>query len=168
MFIFLQRVFFFPLKARMKALLSTPKYWEMCQHEFTRPRNPHILSDVYDGTAWKSFMGECTYPNRRLGLLACGDGWPVFEANTLSLTPWMFQNLSLPPAARIKPKYILLYWLFDQGIKQEQQRKYFDFAASYELNDLYDNGIDGVKVKVFTATLDTKGREDVSGTCACQ
>ena len=135
----------------------------MCQHEFERPRNPEIISDVYDGTAWQEFMGPCTYPNDRLGLQGCGDGFPVFDSNTLSLTPWMYQNLSLPPAARAKPKYMLLFMLLEQSTKREQKRKYFDFAARYELNQLSSKGIDGVKIKIFSTSMDTKEREEISG-----
>jgi hypothetical protein len=135
----------------------------MCQHEFLRPSNPDLLTDVYDGTAWKEFMGTCKYPNDRLGLQGCGDGFPVFDANTLSLTPWVFMNLSLPPGARGKPKYMLLFMLLQHSIKQEQKRKYFDFAATFELNDLFSKGIDGVKIKLFAVSMDTKGREELSG-----
>ena len=135
----------------------------MCQHEFLRPSNPDLLTDVYDGTAWKEFMGPCKYPNDRLGLQGCCDGFPVFDANTLSLTPWVFVNLSLPPGARGKPKYMLLFMLLQHSIKQEQKRKYLDFAATFELNDLFSKGIDGVKIKLFAVSLDTKGREELSG-----
>ena len=50
----------------MKALLRTQQYWQMCQHEFFRPSNPNIITDVYDGSEWKQFMGAAQYPNRRL------------------------------------------------------------------------------------------------------
>lgn len=135
----------------------------MCQHEFLRPRNPDIIFDIYDGTAWQEFMGPCTYPNDRLGLQGCGDGFPVFASNTLSLTPWMFQNFSLPPGARAKPKYMILFMLLQQSIKQEQKRKYFEFATKHELNDLSSKGIDGIKIKIFATSMDTKGREEIAG-----
>ena len=44
------------------------------------------------------------------------------------------------------------------------QKKYFDFAASFELNDLCTIGINGIRVMVFGASLDTKEREEVTGT----
>lgn len=131
----------------MRALLSIEKYFKMCQHEHERPANPELITDVYDGTAWKEFMGECVYPNNRLGLLGCGDGIPAFAAGTLSLVPWMWMNMSLPPAARVKAKYMILFMLFQSSVKHEKQRKYFDFAAKYELNDLVTTGIDGVRSK---------------------
>ena len=163
-FPYLQKVFYFPLKPKLCALLRIKKYWNMCQHEFLRPRNPDILTDVYDGTAWAEFMGPCKYPNDRIGLQGCGDGIPAFTAQTLSLKPWILMNLSLPPGSRTKPKYMMLFMLLQQSIKQEQQRKYFDFAAKFELNELFTTGIDGIKIKVFATSMDTnKGREELSG-----
>ena len=50
-----------------------------------------------------------------------------------------------------------------ETIKAQEQQKYFDFATTYELNELHDSGIDGVKIKVFTTSMDTKGREELSG-----
>lgn len=147
----------------MRALLGTTKYLKMCQHEFERPKNPNLLTDIYDGTAWQEFMGECVYPNNRLGLVGCGDGIPAFAAGTLSLNPWMFQNASLPPAVRVKAKYMILFMLMQSSVKHEMQRKYFEFAAKYELNDLATNGINGIKIKIFTTTMDTKGREELAG-----
>ena len=162
--LFDQRVFYFPLKPRLEALMETKVYFNMCQHEFFRPKNKDILTDVYDSPAWKDFMGPCNYPNKRLGLLGCGDGFPAFDAGTLSLKPWMFKNMSLAPSARSKTKYMLLYMLFQDSIKAEQQRKYFEFAAHYELRGLFDEGIKGgIKVKVFSTAMDTKGREELSG-----
>ena len=46
-------------------------------------------------------------------------------------------------------------------------KKYYDFVADFELNDLAENGIDGVKVKVFSTSMDTKGREELMGMQAC-
>lgn len=109
-------------------------------------------------------MGPCKYPNDRIGLQGCGDGIPAFTAKfTLSLKPWFFMNLSLAPGSRTKPKYMLLFMLLQQSIKQEQQRKYFDFAAKFELNEMFTTGIDGIKIKVFSTSMDTKGREELSG-----
>ena len=161
--LFIQRVFYFPLKPKLSALLQIKKYYEMCQHEFTRPRNADLITDIYDGEAWKEFMGPCHNPNDRIGLVSCGDGIPAFAAGTHSLKPWMHKNMSLPPGVRSKIKYMLLWMLLHESIKPEGQRKYFDFAIDYELKDLYTRGIHGVKVKIFTLSMDTKGREEISG-----
>ena len=162
-----QKVYFFPLKPKLRALLSTKKYWKMCQHEFERPRNSNFITDVYDGTAWKQFMGPCNYPNDRLGFVMCIDGIPAFAAGTKSLIPWVWRNDSLPPTQRVQLKNIILYMLLDDSIKYEKQRKYFDFAVDYELHELYQDGLDGVRVKVFCSSLDIKGKEEMSGMFVC-
>ena len=69
----LQRVFYFPMKRRLEALLRVPSYSKMLQHEFSRPKNDHLMSDVYDSPAWKTFMGEAVFPNNRIGV--CCGGW---------------------------------------------------------------------------------------------
>ena len=42
-------------------------------------------------------------------------------------------------------------------------KKYFDWAAAYELNDLANIGVDGVKVKVFGTSMDSPGRAEMVG-----
>lgn len=151
------------MKPKLRALLGIKKYRDMCQHEYTRPKNKDLITDVYDGQAWSNFMGECKFPNDRIGLVSCGDGIPAFAAGTHSLKPWMHKNMSLPPGVRNKIKYMLLWMLMQEEIKAKGQRKYFDFAVEYELNELHFKGIDGIKVKIFTTSMDTKGREEISG-----
>ena len=113
-------------------------------------------------------MGPAVYPNNRMGFQVCMDGIPAFSfAKNLSLKPLEFVNLSLPPAVRNKIDYILLLMLVPDTLK-DGQKKYFDFAAKYELNDLYHNGCDGVKVKVFSSSMDTPGRAELLGMQACQ
>ena len=99
------------------------------------------------------------------GLLFCIDGIPAFSANTLSLKPGEFVNLSLPPAVRHKVENILLLMLLPASMKGDQAKKYYNFAATYELNDLFRTGVDGVKVKVFSTSMDTPGRSELLGTC---
>ena len=108
-------------------------------------------------------MGPCHYPNDRLGFVMCIDGIPAFAAGTKSLVPWVWRNDSLPPTQRVLLKNMILYMLLDDSIKHEKQRKYFDFAVDYELNELYNDGVDGVRVKVFCSSLDIKGKEEMSG-----
>ena len=42
----------------------------MLDHEFLRAADvsPDIMSDVYDSSEWKKFMGAVIYPNNRIGL----------------------------------------------------------------------------------------------------
>ena len=140
----------------------------MCQHEAMRPRNKKLLTDIYDGSAWKNYMGPAIYPNQRIGLIGCGDGIPAFDNGEHSLKPWMWKNLSLPPGVRSKLKNFLLWMLLDASIKAAGQRKYFEWSTSYEMEKLHREGIRDalvipMKVKIFTITMDTKGREEVSG-----
>ena len=144
-----QRVFYFPLKSKLEALLRVPVYRDMLEHEYSRPRHRHLISDVYDAPAWQNFLGPCVSPNNRIGLQFCVDGIPAFAANTLSLKPAEFVNLSLPPTERGKVENILLLMLLPSSMKGDQSKKYYDFASRYELQDLFDNG----KFLFFTIIL---------------
>ena len=96
------------------------------------------------------------------------DGIPAFSfAKNLSLKPLEFINLSLPPALRNKIDNILLLMLVPDTLKAGQ-KKYFDFAAKYELNDLFINGVEGVKVKIFSSSMDTPGRAELLNMQAVQ
>ena len=101
----------------------------------------------------------CSVP----GLQFCVDGIPAFSANTLSLKPAEFMNLSLPPTERHKVENMLLLMLLPSVMKGVDSKKYYDFAAKFELNELFHVGIDGVKVKVFSTSMDTPGRAELLG-----
>ena len=167
-----QRVFYFPLKTKLRALLTTKRYHDMCQHEYLRPANRYLMTDIYDAPIWRKFMGAATYPIKRIGLQFCVDGVPAFAAGTLSLKPAVFMNLSLPPAVRSKAKYMILFMLLPDSLKGESQKKYYDFAAEFELNQLFHTGIDVglpplIKVKVFSTSLDTRGKEEINAMQSC-
>lgn len=163
----MQRVFYFPIAPKLRSLLKTQEYFELIQHEFERPSNADYITDVYDTPAWKDFMGPVKYPNDRIGLQMCVDGIPAFAADTFSLKPLAFLNFSLSPCIRGKANFLLLMMLLPATLKQGQ-KKYYDFAATYELNRLSSEGIGGVKIKIFGTSLDTKGREELLGMQACQ
>ena len=136
----------------------------MIQHEFFRPTPANtIMADVYDSPEWKEFMGEATYPNTRMGFQFCIDGIPAFAEGSTSIKPGMLANLSVSPAERGKPENILLWLVIPASIKNPGAKKYFDFASSYELKELYDVGVDGVKVKIFGTSMDTPGRSELLG-----
>merc|ERR1712224_374006 len=134
--------------------LRTKQFRKLIQHEIERPCNPSILSDIYDSPAWKKFAGQAGSERiDRILLQFCIDGIPAFAAATL-----------------------------------KHCKKYYDFAATYELNELYEQGfclcvlshlvlhinvtintgVEGVKVRVFGTTMDTKGREELLGMQAIQ
>ena len=135
-------------------------------------------------------MGSPALPLERIGLLFCVDAIPAFAAGTLSLKPMEFINLSLPPGIRSKAEHIMLLMLLPSSLaKGPAQKKYYDFAAEFELNDLATKGrceymyvindrdrkftclftgIDGIKVQIFSTSMDTKGREELLGMQSCQ
>ena len=154
---------YFPLVPRLRKLLGVRTYWDMCQHEFLRPRNEEYITDIYDAPGWKEFMGPPTYPNRRLGFVYCIDSFPVNNEGSKSTAPGGFMNASLPPTERGKVENMLISIVFPTSVKGEHQRKYYNFMASYELNGLYTQGVDGLKVKIFTTSMDTPGRAELMG-----
>ena len=136
-----ERVFYFPIKERLQKLMGVETYRQMLQHEFERPRHDDYMTDVYDAPAWQEFMGPPVFPNARIGLQFCVDGIPAFAAGTLSLKPAEFINMSLPPAVRNKSENILLLMLLPNSLpKGRSQKKYYDFAATFELNELARDG----------------------------
>lgn len=116
------------------------KFMQLLQHEYRRPRRRNMMTDVFDSPAWKSFMGEPSFPCERIGMQYCTDGFPLFNCGSLSLKPAVFMILSLPPALRTKPEFMSLFMLLPSNVKCFSQKKYYDFAAEYELNDLFHTG----------------------------
>lgn len=133
-------MFYFPLTPRLKALLDTPQYRKLIEHENERPRNPDLISDVFDTPAWQDFAGQASRPIQRIMLHFCVDGIPAFAVGSFSLKPAEFLNLSLPPGLRGKAENIMLFMLLPDNMKSGQ-KKYYDFAARYELDQLYSTGL---------------------------
>jgi len=134
----------------------------MLEHEFLRPHNDDLLCDVYDGTAWQDLMGPVSSPNDRIGLQYCIDAFPTNAEGSKSTKPGGYMNLSLPPTERCKPENMLMVIIFPTAIKDISQKKYYDFM-SIELHDMFHNGVAGVKVKVFSTSMDTPGRAELMG-----
>ena len=101
------------------------------------------------------------------GLQGCIDGIPAFSCKTKSLKPFDFSNLSLSPVLRSLSQNMLLMMLMPDELDHNAQKKYFDFAADFELNELFEQGVEGVKVKIFATSLDTPGRADLLGMESC-
>lgn len=136
----LETFLYFPLKPRLHALLQTQRYVEMIQHEYTRPSNPNIMADVYDSPEWQRLMGPATYPNDRMGFQVCVDGIPANAERTKSVKPIVGMNLSLSPTERGKHENMMMIGIIPTEIKDPHVKKYFDWIAEYELNDLFENG----------------------------
>ena len=155
---------YFPLKERLKKLFASPKYWQMCQHEYARPRNANLMTDIYDAPAWKEFMGPVvSHPNTRIGLIYCIDAFPVNAEGSKSMKPGGYMNASLPPTERGKAQNMLLQIVIPTELKEDQQKKYYDFMAQFELNELFHRGVSGVRVKIFCTSMDTPGRAELMG-----
>lgn len=117
-----QEVFYFPITPRLRALLRTEQYRKMIQHEYERPSNRNLFSDIYDTPAWREFAGPTTSPIVRMILQFCIDAIPAFAVYTKSLKPVEFINLSLPPGLRGKTEFILLLMLLSSELKNGQKK----------------------------------------------
>ena len=102
---------------------------------------------MFDTPAWKAFAGRASRPVQRILLQFCVDAIPAFAEGSYSLKPAEFINLSLPPSIRGKAENIMLLMLIPASM-HSGQKKYFDFAARYELNDLFTTG-SHVNVYIF-------------------
>ena len=158
-----QRAFYFSIRERLRAFLRISGFRDLLEHERLRPRAENIMTDTYDSPAWKNFMGEPTYPCSRIGLQGCTDGFQAHVSGCLSLKPFMLANFSLPPALRFQTQFMFLMMLLPVNVKGYGFKKYFDFAASFELNSLYHTGESGIKVKIFSLSMDTPGRHELLG-----
>ena len=131
---------YFPWKPRLAALLRTKRYREMIQHEYLRPRNPDMMTDVYDSPEWQRLMGAPTYPNDRTGWQVCIDGIPANAEGSKSVKPIVAMNLSISPTERGKHENMMMLAILPASIKDPHTKKYFDWMAEYELDDLFKNG----------------------------
>ena len=46
-------------------------------------------------------------------------------------------------------------------LKGQAAKKYYDWAANYEMNALHKYGVDGIRVSIYGTTLDTPGRREL-------
>ena len=145
----------------------------------------HLLADVYDCQAWKDVMGPVVRQGgkpilSRMGFLVCMDGFPAFNQKrrgAISLMPAELINLNLPPHMRYDPDNMLVWLLIPHNMSVRAQLKYFDYVCTNELNPIAKRGVAGpdglVKIKLFAASLDLKGKEKfynqmaVNSYCGC-
>lgn len=153
---------YFPLHSQLTKLLSLPTFRHALNHEYERPKNANLMTDVFDAPMWRKRFGKPTASKKRIVLQLCVDGIPAFAIkHSLSLKPVVFMMLSLPPQLRARAANMLLLMLIPAQLKGQAARKYYDFAATYELNALHDRGINGVRVMMYGNTLDTPGRAEL-------
>ena len=157
-----QVCWFFPLKDQLRAMLQVPAYRELLHHEWRRGRcnNRNIMSDVYDTPRWEKVVGAATPHLTRIAVQLCVDGIPAFKKKErLSVKPIQYFVWSLPPWLRYLARHMLVQMLLPSDLKGRAAGKYFDFLANYEMNDLRQHGICGVKVILYGDTLDAPGRQ---------
>ena len=132
-------------------------------HEYRRPRgDPDIMSDIYDAPRWREKIGAPTNVLRRIALQYCVDGIPAFNRKScLSVKPAQFIVLSLPPWLRYQARHMLIQMLVPSQLKGQAAKKYYDFVAHYEMNELHLVGVSGVKVLMYGDTLDAPGRREL-------
>ena len=145
--------------------MRIPGFRDLLEYERLRPKHTtNIMTDTYDSPAWKNCMGEPGSPCSRIGLQGCTDGFQAHVAGSLSMKPFMMANFSLPPALRFQTQFMFLLMLLPVNAKGYGLKKYFDYAAAFELNSLYHTGESGIKVRIFSLSLDTPGRHELLGT----
>ena len=53
-----ERVWYFPIRKRLEALMKLVPFAKSINHEKNRPFNDNFLTDVYDTPAWKHETGQ--------------------------------------------------------------------------------------------------------------
>ena len=154
--------FYFPLRDQIAGLLSIPEYRECLLHEWRRSKKESHMSDVYDSPRWRAKVGPPTATVERIALQGCVDSMPAHNRkNAGSVKPIQYIVLSLAPWLRYKAKHMLTQMLVVSHLKGESAKKYYDWAATYEMNDLHRRGVQGVRVIFYGMTLDTPGRREI-------
>ena len=92
------------------------------------------------------------------------DAIPAFKNLGMSLMPFEFVMMNLPPKFRTKAQFMLLSLLIPSTLKAQEQKKCFDYVVETELNPLFTTGIrydDNLiaRVSVFGTPLDLPGRD---------
>ena len=113
-------------------------------------------------------MGPPTDHLSRIALHLCVDAIPAHnKINWESVKPIQSIILSLPPWLRYKVKHMLVHMVIPAHLKGQEAKKYYDWSAAYEMNDLQLRGVGGVRVLLYGTTLDTPGRRELLSMQSC-
>ena len=85
----------------------------------------------------------------------------MFVCTQGSVKPWQIALLSLPPWLRYKPKFMLSFAVIPNDLKLQAAKKFYDFAATYEMNSLHTTGILGIRIIMYGTSLDSPGRREL-------
>ena len=130
--------------------------------ETRRKKNPASITDLMDSPRWKRLAGPPTATLTRIMYDFCVDGFPWGNRKHQgSLKPSQILFASLPPWMRYKEKYIIVQMLVPPKLKGAAAKKYYDWAAEFEMNKLCNVGVDGVKLKLYGSSLDCPGRREL-------
>ena len=182
----LQECWYFPLRTQFQQLLQLEEYRHLLMFEDRRQSNDRFVTDVYDAPRWREVMGATSGKLDRIAVQLCVDGVESFNNGSVaeSVKPLQYCVLSFPPHLRYKTEYMLLQMLIPASLKGQAAKKYYDWAANYEMNDLHgtltvtdcllrghevtlshiplvDNGVEGVRVLLYGTTLDSPGRREL-------
>ena len=119
---------------------------------------------THDSPRWKKKFGppptDCV---RRIAYQYCVDGVSICNQQLVgSFKPCQLIILSLAPWLRYKNRHMLVQMLIPAHLKSSAARKYYNFAALYEMNSLATTGVSGVRVlMMYGTTLDTPGRREL-------
>ena len=127
------------MRTQLQQLLRLVEFRRLLMFEARRKSNRAFMTDVYDAPRWSELMGQANKTKvERIGIQKCVDGVEPFNYGTSeSVKPWQYCILSLPPHLRYKPGYMLLQMLIPAHLKGQAAKKYYDWAAEYEMNDLH-------------------------------
>ena len=157
-----EECFYFPLKPQFERLFQIPVFRHLLMYEVRRKTHADYVTDIFDSPRWQRVMGAPTPRLSRIGIQTCVDGVPPFQhGNHESVKPIQHFIANLPPWLRYKLEYMMLQMLIPAELKGQAAKKYYDWAANYEMNALHTYGVDGVRVLMFGMTLDTPGRREL-------
>ena len=160
-------VWYFPLREQLRSLLHVPVYRQLLmyenQHRRTRRTScPHHMCDIYDSPRWAKVVGPPGDRLTRIVLHACVDSCPAHgRKQATSVKPFQYFVCNLPPWLRYQLRFMLVHFLIPPHLKGSKAKKYYDWIGINEVNDLYRNGVEGVRVIVYGDTNDTPGRREL-------
>ena len=135
-------VVYLPMRPRLLSLLNTPGFINLIKYDHKPLDNQ--LCDIQDSTEWRRIMSPIQQSNpSSLALACCVDGVNKGKFSVKNPSLWLFctKLLSLPPAYRNKPEFILLQFVLPA--KPKRFGAYADIYAK-ECARLYAEGIAGL------------------------